>query len=98
MNLTLAPNALHTEPQSLRIDKVATLIVGNGSGKSTILGSIFEQRLANDAHQNLNVVCFSSGQNENYSSKFSRYLRRERQAGRGLSLECVYFDKSWSKI
>ena len=98
MNLTLAPNALHTEPQSLRIDKVATLIGGNGSGKSTILGSIFEQRLANDAHQNLNVVFFSSGQNENYSSKFSRYLRRERQAGRGLSLECVYFDKSWSKI
>lgn len=98
MNLTLAPNALHTESQSLNLDKVATLIGENGSGKSTILGSIFEQRLANEAHQSLNVVCFSSGQNENYSSKFSRYLRRERLAGRGLSLECLYFDKSWSKL
>lgn len=98
MNLTLAPNALHTESQSLNLDKVATLIGENGSGKSTILGSIFEQRLANEAHQSLNVVCFSSGQNENYSSKFSRYLRRERLAGRGLSLECLYFDKAWSKL
>lgn len=98
MNLTLAPNALYTESQSLNLDKVATLIGENGSGKSTILGSIFEQRLANEAHQSLNVVCFSSGQNENYSSKFSGYLRRERLAGRGLSLECLYFDKSWSKL
>ena len=98
MNLTLAPNALHRESQSLNLDKVATLIGENGSGKSTILGSIFEQRLANEAHQSLNVVCFSSGQNENYSSKFSRYLSRERLAGRGLSLECLYFDKSWSKL
>lgn len=98
MNLTLAPNVLHRESQSLNLDKVATLIGENGSGKSTILGSIFEQRLANEAHQSLNVVCFSSGQNENYSSKFSRYLSRERLAGRGLSLECLYFDKSWSKL
>lgn len=97
MNLALAPNPLYPQSQSLTFDKVATLIGENGSGKSTILGSIFEQRLANEAHQNLNIVCFSSGQNENYSSKFSRYLRRERQVS-GLSLECVYFDKSWSKL
>src|SRR5690606_34087555 len=97
MNLALAPNPLYPQSQSLIFDKVATLIGENGSGKSTILGSIFEQRLANEAHQNLNIVCFSSGQNENYSSKFSRYLRRERQVS-GLSLECVYFDKSWSKL
>lgn len=98
MELTLAPNALHNQPQTLRIDKVATLIGENGSGKSSILQSVFEQRLNKRAHQDLNVVCFSSGQNENYSEKFSTYLKRERQAGRGLGLECLFFDKPWSKL
>lgn len=98
MELTLAPNPLHDQAQTLHIDKVATLIGENGSGKSSILQSVFEQRIARRDHQDLNVVCFSSGQNESYSEKFSDYLRRERQAGRGLSLECLYFDKSWSKL
>lgn len=98
MELTLAPNPLHDQTQTLTIDKVATLIGENGSGKSSILQSVFEQRLSKQAYQHLNVVCFSSGQNENYSEKFSAYLRRERQAGRGLGLECMYFDKPWSKL
>lgn len=98
MELTLAPNPLHDQSQTLLIDKVATLIGENGSGKSSILQSVFEQRLSKQAHQHLNVVCFSSGQNENYSEKFSNYLKRERQAGRGLDLECIFFDKPWSKL
>jgi ABC-type Mn2+/Zn2+ transport system ATPase subunit len=98
MELNLAPNPLHRQIQTLRIDKVATLIGENGSGKSSILQSVFEQRLAGRDHGNLKVVCFSSGQNENYSEKFSAYLKRERQAGRGLNLDCFYFDKSWSKL
>ncbi|MCE1272721.1 MAG: ATP-binding protein, partial [Acinetobacter sp.] len=89
---------LHGQPQTLYINKVATLIGENGSGKSSILQSVFEERLNKRAHQHLNVVCFSSGQNENYSEKFGIYLKRERQAGRGLGLECLYFDKSWSKL
>lgn len=98
MELTLFPNPLHGQPQTLYINKVATLIGENGSGKSSILQSVFEERLNKRAHQHLNVVCFSSGQNENYSEKFGIYLKRERQAGRGLGLECLYFDKSWSKL
>ncbi|HDC4762208.1 TPA: ATP-binding protein [Enterobacter cloacae] len=98
MELNLAPNPLHQQAQTLRIDKIATLIGENGSGKSSILQSVFEQRLAGTDHENLKVVCFSSGQNENYSAKFSTYLNRERKAGRGLSLECFYYDKSWSKL
>lgn len=98
MELNLAPNPLHLQRQTLRIDKIATLIGENGSGKSSILQSVFEQRLAGRDHEELKVVCFSSGQNENYSEKFSTYLKRERQAGRGLSLDCFYFDKSWSKL
>lgn len=98
MELNLAPNPLHRQVQTLTIDKVATLIGENGSGKSSILQSVFEQRLAGRDHRNLKVVCFSSGQNENFSEKFSTYLKKERQAGRGLSLDCFYFDKSWSKL
>ncbi|WP_323900370.1 ATP-binding protein [Aeromonas caviae] len=98
MELTLAPNPLYDQPQTLHINKVATLIGENGSGKSSILQSVFEERLNKRAHHHLNVVCFSSGQNENYSEKFSIYLKRERQAGRGLGLECLYFDKPWSKL
>ncbi|EGR0517663.1 TPA: ATP-binding protein [Vibrio cholerae] len=98
MELTLAPNPLHDQRQTLYINKVATLIGENGSGKSSILQSVFEERLNKRAHHHLNVVCFSSGQNENYSEKFGIYLKRERQAGRGLGLECLYFDKPWSKL
>ncbi|AOP97766.1 AAA family ATPase [Enterobacter roggenkampii] len=98
MELTLAPNPLHDQQQTLHINKVATLIGENGSGKSSILQSVFEERLNKRAHHHLNVVCFSSGQNENYSEKFGIYLKRERQAGRGLGLECLYFDKPWSKL
>ena len=98
MEITLSPNPLHDQPQTLYINKVATLIGENGSGKSNILQSVFEERLNNRAHQHLNVVCFSSGQNENYSEKFGIYLKRERKVGRGLGLECLYFDKSWSKL
>ena len=98
MELNLAPNSLHQQAQTLRIDKVATLIGENGSGKSSILQSVFEQRLAGRDHEHLKIVCFSSGQNENYSEKFSAYLKRERQAGRGFDLNCLYFDKSWSKL
>lgn len=98
MELNLAPNPLHHQAQILRIDKVATLIGENGSGKSSILQSVFNQRLTRQDHEDLKIVCFSSGQNENYSESFSAYLKKERQAGRGLNLDCFYFNKSWSKL
>ncbi|MCB1759380.1 MAG: ATP-binding protein [Gammaproteobacteria bacterium] len=98
MDLTLAPNPLHNAWQILSVDKVATLIGENGSGKSCILQSIFDTKLARNDFEELRVVCFSSGQNENFSERFSRYLSQERRAGRSLNLECFYFDKSWSKL
>ncbi|MGV6827324.1 MAG: AAA family ATPase [bacterium] len=98
MDLTLAPNPLHNAGQILSVDKVATLIGENGSGKSCILQSIFDTKLAGKDFDELRVVCFSSGQNENFSERFSRYLSQERRAGRSLNLECFYFDKSWSKL
>lgn len=98
MELNLAPNPLHNAKQRLNVDKVATLIGENGSGKSCILHSIFESKLGRKDFADLRVVCFSSGQNENFSERFSSYLKKERSTGRALNLACFYFDKSWSKL
>ncbi|WP_321528858.1 AAA family ATPase [Sedimenticola selenatireducens] len=98
MELNLAPNPLHNAQQRLSFDKIATLIGENGSGKSCILHSVFESKLDRKDFAELRIVCFSSGQNENFSERFSRYLKKERSAGRSLNLSCFYFDKSWSKL
>lgn len=98
MELTLAANPLHSESQTLRFDKIATLIGENGSGKSCILQSIFDAKLNGNDFDDLRIVCFSSGQNENFSQRFSQFLKKERRAGETLSLECFYYDKSWSKL
>jgi len=98
MELTLAPNPLCTESQTLSFDKIATLIGENGSGKSCILQSIFDAKLDGNDFDDLRVICFSSGQNENFSQRFSKFLKKERRAGETLNLECFYYDKSWSKL
>jgi ABC-type cobalamin/Fe3+-siderophores transport system ATPase subunit len=100
VSFPLPANVLHTEPQNLEFDKIATFIGGNGSGKSSILKSIFDEKLKTDStlYQGYKIVCFSSGQNENYSESFARYLKTERKAKRALSLDCFYYDKSLAKL
>ena len=98
MKLDLKPNVLCKDEHSLDFDKVAVLIGENGCGKSLILQSIFEQRLAKEAYNDLNVVCFSSGLNENYSESFSEYLSDFHKTGEDINLDCFFFDKSWTKI
>ncbi|EJD6042846.1 ATP-binding protein [Providencia rettgeri] len=73
MELTLAPNPLYDQPQTLHIDKIATLIGENGSGKSSILHSIFRKQIAEPSDR-LQLICATSGQNENFSSFFERRL------------------------
>lgn len=73
MELTLAPNPLHDQPQTLHINKVATLIGENGSGKSSILHSIFRKQIEEPSAA-LQLICATSGQNENFSSFFERRL------------------------
>lgn len=70
ISLPLPGNVLHTTPQTLDFDKIATFISGNGSGKSSILKSIFDEKLkpASTLYDGYKIVCFSSGQNESYSS------------------------------
>ncbi len=98
ISLPLPGNALHEESQTLEFDKIATFIGGNGSGKSTILKSIFEDKLAGKEYHDYKVVCFSSGQNESYSNGFSKHLSSERKNKNALSLDCFYYDKLWSKL
>jgi ABC-type cobalamin/Fe3+-siderophores transport system ATPase subunit len=98
VSLPLPINALHDEPQTLEFEKIATFIGGNGSGKSSILKSIFEGKLDDSQYQDYKVVCFSSGQNESYSERFSKHLNSERLSKKALNLDCFYYDKSWSKL
>nr|WP_321382966.1 AAA family ATPase [uncultured Vibrio sp.] len=98
ISLPLPPNVLYKEAQQIEFDKVATFIGGNGSGKSTILKSIFDEKLKGSLYEDFKVVCFSSGQNESYSERFAHYLNNERKDKRALSLDCFYYDKSLAKL
>jgi ABC-type branched-subunit amino acid transport system ATPase component len=98
MELILAPNPLHDQPQTLNINKVATLIGENGSGKSTILQSIFSEGLNGGGHAHLRTVCFSSGQNESFSKHFNEHVKKIRRRGKSMVLSSFYYDKTWSKL
>lgn len=100
ISLPLPGNVLHPEAQILEFEKVATFIGGNGSGKSSILKSIFDEKLkaGSTLYEDYKVVCFSSGQNESYSERFAHYLNTERTNKRALSLDCFYYDKSLAKL
>ncbi len=97
-SLHLPSNVLHSQPQTLEFDKIATFIGGNGSGKSTILKSIFDEKLNGTTYEDYKIVCFSSGQNESYSSAFSDYLNKERADKNPLNLDCFYYDKLLSML
>ncbi|WP_410955262.1 AAA family ATPase [Raoultella planticola] len=98
MQLNLPSNRLYGNQQLIEFEKITALIGENGAGKSSILQSIFVNRLAKSILSDKKVVCFSSGQNEKFSEHFSNYLNQERNANRGLSLDCCYYDKTWSKL
>jgi ABC-type cobalamin/Fe3+-siderophores transport system ATPase subunit len=100
VSLELPANDLFKQPQTLVFEKIATFIGGNGSGKSTILKSIFDEKLkpGSTLYQDYKIVCFSSGQNESYSERFASYLNTERKDKRALNLDCFYYDKSLAKL
>ncbi|MCG3650985.1 AAA family ATPase [Aliarcobacter butzleri] len=98
ISLDLPSNILHSQEQILKFDKIATFIGGNGSGKSTILKSIFDAKLQGVNYKDHKIVCFSSGQNESYSINFSEYLNSERSKKKALNLDCFFYDKLWSML
>ncbi|OKY27519.1 ATP-binding protein [Thalassotalea sp. PP2-459] len=92
MELTLEPNPLHDQPQTLHINKVATLIGENGSGKSSILHSIFRKQIEEPSDA-LQLICATSGQNENFSSFFDRRLTsiRSRKDINDIDFSSLFF-------
>ena len=92
MELTLAPNSLHNQSQTLHIDKVATLIGENGSGKSSILHSIFRKQVE-EPNSELRLICATSGQNENFSTYFEKKLTalRSKKDINDIDLSCLFF-------
>lgn len=98
VSLYLKENVLYPKPQILNFEKIAAFIGKNGSGKSTILKSIFDEKLSGNEYKGYKIVCFSSGQNESFSNGFSNYLNTERLRKNALSLDCFYYDKDWSKL
>ncbi|MDO6543248.1 AAA family ATPase [Photobacterium sanguinicancri] len=98
VTLSLPANVLYQKPQELKFEKIATFIGGNGSGKSTILKSIFDEKLKGTTYEDYKIVCFSSGQNESYSKHFGDYLGAERAKKNALNLDCFYYDKLWSML
>lgn len=95
MELTLAPNPLHSESQTLSFEKVATLIGENGSGKSTILHSVFDSRVTKTEETNGRLICFTSGQNESFSGIFSKRIDRIRKdsTSNDIDFGCLYFTR-----
>lgn len=92
MELTLSPNPLHDQPQTLYINKVATLIGENGSGKSSILHSIFIKQIE-EPNDELQLICATSGQNENFSYFFERRLTslRSRKDINDINFSSLFF-------
>jgi len=95
MELTLAPNPLYSEPQTLQFEKIATLIGENGSGKSTILHSVFNSRVTESETEYGRLICFTSGQNESFSGIFSQRIDKIRRDSTNSDIDfgCLYFTK-----
>lgn len=75
MEIEIPANKIYNQPQSLTLDSSVMTFVGeNGCGKSAILESIFSKYL-HDADSETQLVAFSSGNNESFSSIFQNNFR-----------------------
>lgn len=75
MEIEIPANKIYNLPQSLTLDSSVMTFVGeNGCGKSAILESIFSKYLQ-DTDSETQLVAFSSGNNESFSSIFQNNFR-----------------------
>jgi energy-coupling factor transporter ATP-binding protein EcfA2 len=96
MELQLKANDLHTEEQVLKFEKIATLIGENGSGKSKILYSIYEDCTGSNDFPCPIVIGFSSGLNERFSH-LNRRLKKNFNSDE-IHTASYFYDKSWAKL
>ncbi len=109
--LRLPENKLCSAPQIVRAKRSMIALIGkNGSGKSSILESIFKWSQHSDLYD---TICFTSGQNERYSAIFEQiqqpriqnllaFQRSEdvEREERFLTdkIHSFYFNKEWSRL
>ncbi len=80
------------------VDNKSYLLIGeNGSGKSTILESVFKKYIEDDEK---NVICFTSGQNELYSDIFNTHKRNSSRFSQNENnvIKSYFFDKDWIRL
>lgn len=98
MQIDFTSKLSETEQSLDLTNGLITFIGQNGCGKSSILEAIFKKYIEDE---NLKVICFSSGQNELFSSLFNehkkinrRYLNEREES----SINSFYFDSSWVRM
>lgn len=76
MNITVAPHKIIKQEFNIDLtdSKVKVLIGGNGSGKSSILESVFKT----NQEVPKRIVCYSSGQNESFTKIYQKYQKENR--------------------
>lgn len=113
MQIEIPQNKVYNQPQTLILDSNVTTFVGeNGCGKSAILESIFKKYLI-DTQSNTQLIAFSSGNNESFSSIFQNNFRNiQRLVVDDLNynetedaseridnvINTMYFDPSWVRF
>ena len=99
MILNIPKNKLYEEVQELDYSdtNIFTLIGGNGSGKSSILESVFKKYISEDGKK---VICFSSGQNELFYSIFNEHKNRnyKHRKENDSVIDSYYFDYDWVRF
>lgn len=75
MEVQIPSNKIYNHPQTLNLNSSVMTFVGeNGCGKSAILESIFKKYLL-DTDSSTQLIAFSSGNNESFSSIFQNNFR-----------------------
>lgn len=99
MILQLPHNKLHQQIQELNFTytNIFTLIGENGSGKSSILESIFQKYIEDEDKK---VICFTSGQNELFYSIFNEHKQQSNKfkPDENNIINSFYFDYWWVRF
>jgi ABC-type multidrug transport system ATPase subunit len=98
MEIAFTSKLSDTEQSLDLTNGLITFIGQNGCGKSSILEAIFQKYIEDEE---LKVICFSSGQNELFSSLFNRHKkinRRYLNQQEESSINSFYFDSSWVRM